>query len=70
LQDISELRFNGILYFGGQPYDLNAIVFWDWYTDEDGEKRKSYFTNSDSRQPITFPYTQTTEYREYVENAQ
>ncbi len=50
--------------FGGQAYDIDAIVFWDWYTNDDGERSKSYFTSSDSCQPITFPYTPKTEYKE------
>lgn len=51
--------------FDGQPYDIDAVVFWSWYTDENGEKFKSYFTSGDSFRAITFPYTPT---REYVES--
>lgn len=51
--------------FDGQPYDIDAVVFWSWYTDDNGEKFKSYFTNSDSFRAITFPYTPK---REYVES--
>ncbi len=40
----------------GQAYDVDGKVFWEWYTDEDGEQRKSYFTNYHSRVPVTFPY--------------
>jgi len=48
-------------------YDIQGIVFWEWYTDpESGEKSKSHFTCRDSRVPVTFPYTPTTEYRERV----
>lgn len=55
--------------FDGQPYDIDAVVFWEWFTDEDtGEKYKSYFTCGDSVQPITFPYTPTKEYRERIED--
>lgn len=51
--------------FDGQAYDLDGIVFWDWHTDsETGEKSKVYFTSSDSRVPVTFPYTPKTEYKE------
>lgn len=50
--------------FNGQAYDIQAIVFYDWYVDEDGIRSKSHFTSSDSHQPITFPYTPKTEYRE------
>lgn len=55
--------------FNGQAYDINALVWWDWNTNEDGEKSKSYFTNYQSRQPITFPYTPKTEYKEWVDEA-
>jgi hypothetical protein len=54
--------------FDGQAYDIEGIVFWDWYTDpETGEKFKSHFTCGDSFVPITFPYTPKTEYKERVE---
>lgn len=50
--------------FNGQPYDIDSIIFWEWYTDtETGEKFKSYYTCSDSQRPITFPYTPTREYQ-------
>jgi hypothetical protein len=53
--------------FDGKPYDINAVVFYDWVTDEEtGEKYKSCFTNSDSFQVIEFPYTPKTEYRERI----
>lgn len=54
--------------FDGQPYDTDAVIFWEWYTDpETGEKSKVYFTSRDSQQPITFPYIPTREYRERQE---
>ena len=53
--------------FDGQPYDIAAVIFYDWYTDkETGEQRKSYFTCYESAQPITFPYTPERVYRERV----
>lgn len=52
----------------GQAYDINGKVFWDWYTDEGGNKYKSYFTSKDSRVYIQFPYTPTTEYIEADSN--
>lgn len=53
--------------FDGQAYDIYAVVFWEWWTDpETGEKSKSYFTCSDSHQPIEFPYTPKREYKERV----
>lgn len=53
--------------FNGQAYDIQGIVFYDWYTDEDGVKSKSHFTCGDSHVPITFPYTPKTEYKERTE---
>jgi hypothetical protein len=54
--------------FDGQPYDIDAIVWYDYYTNEQtGEKVKSYFTNRDSVVPVTFPYTPQREYREWIE---
>lgn len=54
--------------FNGQAYDIDAVVFWEWWTDpETGEKSKSYFTSSDSQRPITFPYTPVREYQERVD---
>lgn len=51
--------------FNGQPYDLDGIVFYEWYTDEEtGKKHKSHYTSRESMVPITFPYTPTTEYVE------
>lgn len=54
--------------FNGQAYDIDAVVFWDWWTDpETGEKSKSYFISSDSRRQIEFPYTPVREYHEHVD---
>jgi len=53
--------------FDGQAYDINGIIFYDWYTNENGEKSKSYFTGKESCVPITFPYTPTKEYKERIE---
>lgn len=48
-------------------YDIDGIVFWEWWTDpESGEKSKTYFTSRDSRVYVTFPYTPKTEYQERV----
>jgi hypothetical protein len=52
--------------FDGQPYYLDAVVFWEWNSNPniyDGKPFKSYFTGRDSMQPITFPYTPKTEYK-------
>lgn len=48
--------------FNGKPYYLEAKVFWNWYMSDDGEPFKSYYTSSDSLEPIEFPYTPKTEY--------
>ena len=53
--------------FDGQAYDIDGIIFYDWYTNENGEKSKSYFTGRESCVPITFPYTPTKEYKEWIE---
>lgn len=52
--------------FNGQPYDIDAVIFWEWITDENGVKFKTHYTSRDSMQPITFPYIPT---RQYVERA-
>lgn len=41
----------------GRAYDIDAKVLWEWYTDEDGERHKIYFHNSECREDIEFPYT-------------
>jgi hypothetical protein len=46
----------------GRAYDGNGKVFWEWYTGEDGVKRKSHYSCRESRVYIEFPYTPTTEY--------
>lgn len=59
--------------FNGQAYDIDGIVFYDWYErpldpDEPGYPGtyhgKSHYTSRESMVPITFPYTPTTEYKE------
>lgn len=56
-------------------YDINGKVFWEWNErplddDEEGypgtRRFKSYYTNRESRMPVTFPYTPTTVYEERV----
>lgn len=47
--------------FNGQPYDIDAKVFWEWMEFE-GEMSKSYFTSGDSFVPIEFPYVPKREY--------
>lgn len=49
-------------------YDIDGIVWWEWHTNEDGEKYKSHFSNWKSRVPVTFPYTPKTEYKEWIED--
>ena len=49
---------------GNGAYDSEGKVFWEWMTDDEGNKFKSYFTSSKSRVDIQFPYIPT---REYVE---
>jgi hypothetical protein len=45
--------FKDVDRFGGQAYDIEAIVFRD---------HLGGYTSRDSAQPITFPYTPTTRY--------
>ena len=77
--DISEYGpgHNGILYQNKRcghvfkdkdgPYDIDGIVFYENIVDESGITFKSYFTNRESRVPVTFPYTPKTEYKEWKE---
>jgi len=55
-------------------YDINGIIFWetcerDLYDDEEGypgkTEYKSYFSSSESRVVVEFPYSPKTEYKEY-----
>lgn len=48
-----------------QAYWMDGRVFWEWAKFEDGEMFKSYYTNSDSRIYIDFPWTKP-EHPEYV----
>ena len=48
-------------------YDIDGKVFYIWYTNENGERFKSYYTSRDSHVPVSFPYTPTTVYEETVE---
>ena len=58
-------------------YDIDGKIFWEWCErelDEDEKgypgttKFKSYFTGRGSHVSVTFPYTPTQVYEEYVEN--
>lgn len=52
----------------GRCYDIDGIVWYEWYCDTlQSENYKSYFTNSESRVYIEFPYTPKTEYKEWVQ---
>jgi hypothetical protein len=51
----------------GRAYDIDGIVFYEWFEDENHERHKSHFTGKESRVYVTFPYTPTTEYKEWVE---
>lgn len=44
-------------------YDIEGIIFYDIHHDEDGVEYKSHFTSFESRVPVKFPYTPTSEYR-------
>lgn len=77
--NVSEYNGNNVLYQNKRcshvfkddngAYDIDGIIFYDWYTDKDtGEKHKSYYTSRDSRVPVTFPYTPKREYKESVKS--
>jgi hypothetical protein len=52
----------------GKVYDIDGIVWYEWYSDDHkSEPYKSYFTNSESRVYIDFPYVPTTEYKEWIQ---
>ena len=48
----------------GIAYDIDGIVFYDWFEDENHERHKSHYTCRESRVNVTFPYTPTTVYKE------
>lgn len=48
-------------------YDIDGIHWYEWYTNEEGERHKSYFTNHMSKVPVTFPYVPKTECKEWIE---
>lgn len=49
--------------FNGQPYDIDGIVFWEWYKGDGGEPVKCHYKCSESFVPVTFPYTPNIEYK-------
>lgn len=54
----------------GRAYWMDGIVFWEWFTPEEGEPFKSYYTSRDSRVYIdSFPWMmpEQPEYRERIE---
>jgi len=70
-------RCSHVFKENGEAYDIDGKVFYDWVTrelepDEDGypgiTRFKSYFTCRESRVPVTFPYTPTTQYVERVDD--
>lgn len=60
-------RCSHVFMQGQEAYDIDGVVFWEWFTTSDGEKIKSHFTSVDSRVPVTFPYMPKREYRERKE---
>ena len=50
--------------YDGNCYDINGKVFWEWSGTKE-EPYKFYYTNRESRVPVTFPYTMPDE-PEYV----
>lgn len=51
-------------------WDIEGIVFYDVFLDEDGKERKSYYTCGDSHVRVVFPYRPTSEYvhRQHAES--
>lgn len=41
--------------YDGNCYDINGKVFWEWSGTKQ-DPHKSYYTNRESRVPVTFPY--------------
>lgn len=52
----------------GRAWDGDGVIFYTYYTDEDGNQQKSYYTNKDSRVYIEFPYMPSKEYVEVKES--
>ena len=52
-------RYSSVFKVGkdGEAYNIDGKVFWNWFTDENGEQYKSYYTSSGSKMSVTFPYT-------------
>ena len=48
----------------GVARDNEGLVFYNIVVGDNGEQHKEYFTNSDSRVEITFPYVPKREYKE------
>jgi hypothetical protein len=52
----------------GICHDVEGYIYYNWVTDEDGNKYKSCFTGGGKPcKVVTFPYTPTTEYVEDTE---
>ena len=45
----------------GNAYDIDGKVFWEWSGTKENPY-KSHYTCSESRVPVTFPYSPKTEY--------
>jgi len=50
------VRLSSVFKGPDGAYDIDGKVFWEWFTDEDGEKSKTYFTSKGSAVPVEFPY--------------
>ena len=40
----------------GSCYDIDGKVFWEWYKNDNGDVSRCYYSNRESRVPVTFPY--------------
>lgn len=59
-------RYSAVFKDDTGAYNSDGKVFWEWETDSEGVKYKSYFTSRDSRVPVVFPYTPVKVYEERV----
>jgi len=50
-------RYSAVFKEGdGEAYDIAGKQFWKWEKDENGIPYKWYYTSSDSKVSVTFPY--------------
>lgn len=60
-------RASNVFKNENEAYDVTGIVWYTSTLDSNGKEQKSYFTNLESRTPVTFPYTPTIVYKKQEE---